>query len=481
MSAIRLKNVFFTYDGQKTPALDGANFFLEYGELVLLSGVSGSGKSTLMNVICGIIPNVLKGALEGEIYIDGKSARGLSMNEVCRKVGVVLQNADAQIIHDKVEAEIAFGCENLGMTAERIEESVNTACERMELDKNGCTRTLSGGQKQRLITASVMAMRQRILLLDEPLANLDVRGARTLMTNLQNLAKSGYAVLVIEHRLDAVMQYADRVWHLQDAQLYCVKDKTAYLSSRAEKLQDGVGRILGEGNAFSLEDVKYEVKKKEILRGVNLDIPMGGRTLLTGDNGCGKTTLMRIIARLIRPSSGKMCQYIEPKLRRAGAKWFASVGVVYQNPDYQLFMPSVKKEILFGAKDKKYALDLADRFGIVSLFDRHPHSLSEGQKRLVGVCAVLATRPKVLLLDEPTVGQDYAGLKRMTSIINDLHSETGNTVITVTHDSRCAQALCDKAVLISDGAVKEIGGKDKAAAMLKDISEITDANEFNRY
>ncbi len=469
MSAIKLKNVFFTYDGQDAPALNGVDFFLEYGELALLSGVSGSGKSTLMNVICGIIPNVLKGNLKGEIYIDDKSARGLTMNDVCRKVGVVLQNADAQIIQDKVEAEIAFGCENLGMSPERIEESINTACERMELDKDDCTRTLSGGQKQRLITASVMAMRQRILLLDEPLANLDVRGARALMTNLQNLAKSGYAVLVIEHRLDAVMQYVDRVWHLQDAQLYCVKDKRAYLLSRAEYLCDGVGRILGEGNAFSLEDVKYAVRKKEILRGVNLDIPMGGRMLLTGENGCGKTTLTRIIARLIKPTSGVMRQYIDPKSRRAGAKWFSSVGVVYQNPDYQLFMPSVKKEILFGAKDEKYAFDLAERFCITHLFDRHPHSLSEGQKRLVGVCTVLATRPKVLLLDEPTVGQDYAGLKRMVGIVNDLHAETGNTVITVTHDSRCADALCDRAAVISGGVVTDYGGKEKAKLFLSSL------------
>lgn len=125
-------------------------------------------------------------------------------------------------------------------------------------------------------------------------------------------------------------------------------------------------------------------------------------------------------------------------------------------------MPTVKSEVLFGARDKNYALELAERFCVTHLFDRHPHSLSEGQKRLVGVCAVLATRPKVLLLDEPTVGQDYGGLERMVGIINGIHVQTGNTLVTVTHDKRCADALCDTAAIVSDGVISDIGGKEKS-------------------
>lgn len=469
MSAIKLKDINFTYEGMKQKALEDIDFFMEYGELALLSGVSGSGKSTLMNIIAGIIPHVIKGQLSGEIYIDDKNTKGLSMGQICRSVGVVLQNADAQIIQDIVEAEIAFGCENLGMKASDIKESIDTACDRMKLDKTASTRTLSGGQKQRLITASVLAMRQKILILDEPLANLDMQGAKLLMTSLLYLAKSGYAILVIEHRLDSVMDYVDRVWHIEDGNIFMVNDKQKYLLSRAESINDDIGQILGQGNIMSLENVKYKVAKKDILKGIDLQIARGGRTLLMGENGSGKTTLMRLISRLIKPCKGKITQFIDKSLgqKRASKKWFRKVGVVYQNPNYQLFMPTVKKELEFGATSKEYAMEIAERFFLTHLLDRHPQSLSEGQKRLVTIASVVATEPQVLLLDEPTVGQDYQGLKRLMSILNDLHLKSQNTIIATTHDKRCIDALCDNTAIISDGVISACGTKKLAHDFLQ--------------
>lgn len=469
MSAVKLKNINFTYEGMKQKALNDADFFMEYGELALLSGVSGSGKSTLMNIIAGIIPNAVKGTLSGEVFLDGKSVKGLSMGRICRSVGVVLQNADSQIIYDTVETEIAFGCENLGMQARDIRESIDSACDKMKLDRSAATRTLSGGQKQRLITASVLAMRQKILILDEPLANLDTQGAKLLMTSLLNLARSGYAILVIEHRLDSVIDYVDRVWHIEDGNLYMVGDKRKYLLSRAENIEDGVGCILGQGSIISLEDIKYRAAQKDILHDINLDIARGGRTLLLGENGSGKTTLMRLISRLVKPCAGRMIQYIDKSLgqKRGSKKWFKKVGVVYQNPNYQLFMPTVKKELEFGADSKEYAAEIAERFHLTHLLDRHPQSLSEGQKRLVTIASVVASKPDVLLLDEPTVGQDYQGLKRLVNTLTDLHLQSRNTLVTVTHDRRCVDALCDNSVVISSGGIKACGDKKLAHEFFK--------------
>ena len=195
MNAIELKNVSFSYDG-KNQILDSVNAAMSYGEVNLIAGHSGEGKSTLLYIISGIIPNITYGKLSGEVLVGGEDIKGKRLGEICRKVGVVLQNADEQIIQKTVEDEIAFGCENLAFSVEKIRGQIDTVCRLMKLDKSWQSRKLSGGQKQRLITASTLAMGQKIVILDEPLANLDTAGAEMLMSSLKTLAKSGYCIVV---------------------------------------------------------------------------------------------------------------------------------------------------------------------------------------------------------------------------------------------------------------------------------------------
>ena len=462
MKAIECKNVSFSYDG-KNKILESVNYGVDFGEVCLLSGHSGEGKSTIMYIISGIIPNVNYGQLSGEVLIDGESIKGKKLGDICRKVGVVLQNADEQIVQKIVEDEVAFACENLAFPPEKIQRQIDIVCNLLKLDKNARCRTLSGGQKQRLVTASTLAMGQKIIILDEPLANLDKDGARLLMHTLRSLAKAGYCVVVIEHRLDMVLPHVDTVWHVEQKTVKRVADTRAYLSAQTAKIEDICPPFAENTTLFVLENVSFSVKDREILKEISCEIPKGGRTVLLGENGCGKTTLMRLFARLNKPTGGKIMQNIDKKFgqkNKENRAWFKKVGVVYQNPDYQLFMPTVEKEIRFGAKSPEYAEKIAELFNVKHLFHRHPQSLSEGQKRRVSIAAVVACKPEVLLLDEPTVGQDYEGLCAMTDILNRLHMETGNTMITVTHDVRCAEALCDMAIYIKNGVVAKAGGKE---------------------
>ena len=462
MRAIELKNVSFSYDG-KSKILESVDYGVDFGEVCLLSGHSGEGKSTIMYIISGIIPNVNYGQLSGEVLIDGESIKGKKLGELCRKVGVVLQNADEQIVQKIVEDEVAFACENLAFPPEKIQRQIDIVCNLLKLDKNAKCRTLSGGQKQRLITASTLAMGQKIIILDEPLANLDKNGAKLLMNTLRSLAKAGYCVVVIEHRLDMVLPYVDAVWHVEQKTVKRVADTRAYLSTQTAKIEDICPPFTENTTLFVLENVSFSVKDREILKEISCEIPKSGRTVLLGENGCGKTTLMRLFARLNKPTGGKIMQNIDKKFgqkNKANRAWFKKVGVVYQNPDYQLFIPTVEKEIRFGAKSPEYAEKIAELFNVKHLFHRHPQSLSEGQKRRVSIAAVVACKPEVLLLDEPTVGQDYEGLCAMTDILNRLHIETGNTMITITHDVRCAEALCDHAIYIKNGVVAKAGGKE---------------------
>ena len=463
MSAIELKNVNFSYDG-KTKILENTDFTAEYGEVTLLSGHSGEGKSTLMYIVSGIIPNVNYGELSGEVLVGGESIKGRKMGDICRKVGVVLQNADEQIIQKIVEDEIAFGCENLAFPPEKIQKQIEIVCRLMKLDTKWTCRTLSGGQKQRLITASTLAMGQKIVILDEPLANLDKDGAAMLMGTLRSLAKAGYCIIVIEHRLDMVLSFVDTVWHIGNKTVTKVENRQEYLQQQTAKIEDSCPIYAEQSPLFKLDKVAFSVRKeREILKDISLEIPKGGRTVFLGENGCGKTTLMRLIARLYKPTGGNITQYIDEKFKQKpkGSKaWYKKVGVVYQNPDYQLFMPTVRQEISFGAKSEEYAAEIAELFGVKHLWERHPQSLSEGQKRRVSIAAVVACQPEVLLLDEPTVGQDYDGLCALVEILNKLHMQSGNTMITITHDVRCAEALCDQAYLIADGVVQRSGGKE---------------------
>lgn len=461
MNAIELKNVNFSYDG-KVQILENVNIALNYGEVNLVSGHSGEGKSTLLYIISGIIPNITDGKLSGEVLINGEDIKGKRLGEVCRKVGVVLQNADEQIIQKTVEDEIAFGCENLAFSPEKISKQIDTVCRLMKLEKQWNCRTLSGGQKQRLITASTLAMGQKIVILDEPLANLDTAGAEMLMSTLKSLAKAGYCIIVIEHRLDVVLPFVDKVFHVGNRNVNEITDRENYLKEQSIEIEDACSTFSGTLPVFSLADVAFSVKERDILNGVSFDILKGSRAVLLGENGCGKTTLLRLISRLEKPCRGVILQNIDDKFgqkSKQGKKWYKKVGVVYQNPDYQLFMPTVEKEIKFGAKSDEYADEIAEKFGIKHLYARHPQSLSEGQKRRVSIAAVVATNPEVLMLDEPTVGQDYKGLCKMVEVLNRIHEETHNTMITVTHDKRCAAALCDRAVWIKDGKTYKTGDK----------------------
>lgn len=452
----------FTYDSAESPILQNLHFTVDYQKVTLLSGMSGCGKSTLLSLINGIIPRITSGQLDGEILIDGENLSGASMSQISRKVGSILQNAESQIIHQIVEDEVAFGCENFGVEPNEMETRVSEACHMVKLDRTWKTRTLSGGQKQRVVTASTLVMNTDILIFDEPLANLDQAGALDLLRLLRSLADSGKAILLVEHRLDVVLPFVDEVWQMKEGRTEKVADKYAYLGSQISLIKDiEEDNITSEDNALQIKQISKRFGNRVILNQVNADIKKGSRILLLGENGCGKSTMLHILARLLKPDSGEVMQQFDSSLaKKADKKWFRAVGVVYQNPNYQLFMPSVEEEISFGAEDKEYALEIAHRFGLDALLPCHPHSLSEGQKRRVTIASILAQKPKILLLDEPTVGQDYEGLKQMVSVINQIHREEQNTMITITHDFRCASALCDQALWLEQGAISRIGGKE---------------------
>ena len=452
--AIRLKEVSFKYDGAKENVLENINLTVEYGETVLLSGVSGEGKSTLLSIINGVIPFVNSGEFSGSVEIDGKDVTKLKISERSKLIGTVLQNADEQIIYDLVNEEIAFGCENLNIASEETDRRIERFTTLMQIEKNAKTKTLSGGQKQRLITASTLAMEQKIIILDEPLANLDTHTAHILLKALRNLANSGYAVLIVEHRLDVVKNYIDKVMRIENKQLFTSPDIND-LNSGIKTIPHADGSLPGEV-LIKGEKLFFAAGDRNIIDGLDIDIRAGERIVLLGENGCGKTTLMRMLARLNKPNDGALSQTIT-KSKKANSKWFSKVGYVYQNPTYQLFMPTLLSEISFKAKSEEIAREMINAFGLSGLEQRHPQSLSEGQKRRASIAAVCASEPTVLFLDEPTVGQDYKNLCKTVETVNKINKNLGTAIVTVTHDKRCAGALADRVLIMENGKISRQG------------------------
>lgn len=464
-AAVELRNVSFAYSGTEKLILKDANLRLDYGSFTVLSGVSGEGKTTLLSIINGVIPYINGGKLTGEVYLNGRDASKMRTSERSRLVGSVLQNADEQIVHDRVEDEAAFGCENFKIPVPEIQNAVQKSLDWMSLKPEWATKTLSGGQKQRLITAATLAMDQRILVLDEPLANLDKDGAKLLLDTLQRLSNEGVAILLAEHRLDIVLPYADRVVWLKEGAVLTSDSPHQYLAQNRERIPPCTnGKIQKNRPCLEADEISYFAGGREILKQLSAQIRFGERIVLLGENGCGKTTLLRLLARLTRPTSGTLRQFILPgdRHKKARAEWFQRVGFVYQNPSYQLFMPTLMEEVAYRAVSLEKAAQMIEQFGLSGLENRHPHSLSEGQKRRAGIAAIAAGEPEVILLDEPTVGQDYQNLKNMVESLNRLQAEKGCTMITVTHDFRCAAALADRVLVLEDGRIAKEGGPELA-------------------
>lgn len=424
MAELTIENLSFTYAGQTQPALQDINLSVSSGELVLITGATGSGKSTLLNCIAGIAPTYTAGILSGDLCYQNQSILHWDIKARSRYLGFLLQNVETQIFTDRISDEIAFGLENLNLPPEQIPDLINAALSEFNLtqQQHWTIQQLSAGQKQRLVIACILAMKQPILLMDEPFAYLDRASALFLLDLLQSRAAQGQAIVLIEHRLDLVQSICTQSFCLHKGQWLTQTPKIQSVD-RSSEVDHSTKPIVLQCRNLSWGGYPQFP---------DLTLRAGETTLLQGENGCGKTTLLKLISGLLRPTTGTIELLGKPQPRRI-VEISRSIGFVLQNPNHQLFAESVLQEV---QNDR----EILTQLNLEEQLERHPRSLSQGQKRRLTLGAVLARRPKVCLLDEITVGQDATSLNLMLELLKRF-TQAGGAVIVTSYDPQVANAL----------------------------------------
>ncbi len=476
---IELKNVNFEYvksDGGEKGAAGGVgetvwngslhdvNLSVANGEFVLLTGGSGCGKTTMLRLINGLIPNFFEGVLEGSVTIDGIDVSQAELYDTAKIVSTVFQNPRSQFFNVDTTSELAFACENQGMEAGEILQRIESTVDALHLEPlmGRSLFDLSGGQKQKIACASVAVAGNKIILLDEPSANLDLQTIEELAGLLKKWKAEGKTIIVAEHRISYLWNLADRTVILNDgkivqelsrAQMDKISEEELHAlglrTNNASVVPEPVEGLSKEGPTLTLHNFRYKYRNGCVALNIpQMQIPVGKITAITGNNGEGKTTLLNCLCGLGHRSKGTIEYNGKTYNRRQRQKL---IYLVMQDVNHQLFTESVLDEVLISQSETNEeeghrilaSLDL-DQFA-----NRHPQSLSGGQKQRVAVASAIASGRDIMLFDEPTSGLDYTHMLQIGQILRSLQ-QLGKTVIVVTHDRELIKECCDEEIRLCD-------------------------------
>ena len=507
---IEFKDYTFKYRSQVEPSLRDINLRIYPGEKVLIVGPSGSGKSTLSNCINGLVPFSFPGDSSGSLVIDGEDPKQLGIFGMSKIVGTVLQDTDGQFIGLTVAEDIAFALENDMMSQEKMHAKVDEVAEIVDVKNllNHAPSELSGGQKQRVSMAGVLVDDVKILLFDEPLANLDPATGKRAIDMIDKIQKNTDAtIIIIEHRLEDVLyRDVDRIVVINDGQIvadmvpdellstsilqeqgireplyisalkhagckltkdtkpqhienmkldtYKEQVKVWYESAKRER------KAVREESVLRIEDLYFSyTEEKPILQDINFDIKKGEMLSIVGKNGAGKSTLSNLICGFYKPQKGKIYLYDQDisslSIKERGEK----IGLVMQNPNQMICKPLIYDEVALGLKVKGVSeQEIKERVyqtlkicGLYQFRNWPVSALSFGQKKRVTIASILVMNPEIIILDEPTAGQDYKHYTEIMEFLKEINLRLGITIIMITHDMHLMLEYTERALVIADG------------------------------
>ncbi len=512
MNVIEVKDISFAYQNMHYNALNRMNLDIHNGELVVLMGKSGAGKSSLCRLLNALIPKFYNGRLYGEVKVFNELTFEKEVWELAKDIGMVFQDFESQLFSTNIELECAFGLENFGVARDEIINRIKESLFKVGLlgfEKRNPT-TLSGGEKQRLAIASILAMKPKILVMDEPTTDLDPLGKSEIFAICALLKEEGVTLVLVEHEIE-VAGYADKIILMDQGEIVLEGKPDEVL--RKVKLLERCGirppqipRLFqelqfkkklpltyqeayqifiqedwqipeGRYNILKWQDAKRMEKYQEpvieiadleyfypdgnkVLNGIDLSIRQGEFVAILGQNGSGKTTLIKHFNGLLKPTKGNILISGINTRRRKVSDLAKEVGFVFQNPDCQIFAETVFDEVAFGPRnlgvaENEVSKEVYAALGAVQLNvygNEDPFALTKGEKQKLAVASVLACSPKVLILDEPTTGLDYHEIQSIMNLLVELNNR-GHTIIIVTHSMWTAAEYAQRIVVLDKGEI----------------------------
>jgi len=508
--AISVTDLAYRYPANSRPSVESIDLTIENGEFLAVIGSSGCGKSTLLRCLTGLIPQASEGEMRGKVEICGLDTRHYPLSELATNANMVFQDPEIGFFCSTVEDEIAFGPTNLGLSEGIIKQRVNFAVASVDIEHLRGRRVvdLSGGEKQRVAIASALSMKPKILVLDEPTSDLDARGARSTIEVLQSLRiERSMTVIVSEHRLDDLSRYLTRVVVMQKGRIVADGSPEEIFNARrsllhglgivphdaarkvrgADAVRCETGKtplhnpVISHTGCSGLCELKRDLRSRDavlqvshvgfnypsgpqILRDVSFEIGRGEMVALLGENGTGKTTLALLVAGLLKPSKGSIL--LNGKAKSNG-NHRDGIGLLFQNPNRQLFCESAQREAEFAPRNHGFAdfpsraQEMLSFFGLEQYAHTDPHHLSEGEKQRLATASILAARPELLILDEPTTGQDWRHLRELMDLLQECAREE-MSVLLITHDVRLANQYATRVMIMKDGTIAADGAVTEA-------------------
>lgn len=481
---LELQDVTYCYEGETLPVWEHLSCSFTKGAVHAICGPSGCGKSSVLYLLDGLIPHMYEGKLTGKVLLDKQDITEELPRNRCDRIGFVMQNPESQFCTFTVEEELAFGMENLEVPKKVMSQRIKEILEYIGLSgyEKRDLNNLSGGQKQKIAIASVLVTEPEILLLDEPAANLDPVSRQQIFELILRLSKEKQmTIILVEHNVEEIIESVDHLL-LFDSQGKVLSDvygdqvETSYrawiesqhfkkLSAKVEKTETPRECVLNlEDLSFAYQGQgirKRQINEKDyVLRHLNLKIYKQEFLAITGKNGVGKTTLLRVIFQIVKQKEGKISLYGKAIESYRKKELYRKIGLVFQNPEEQFVTNTVWDEMLFSLKKVKISQQekeekvekMLKRFHLDTEKEKSPFVLSQGQKRRLSVASMLLTDQKILFLDEPTYGQDYENRLELMNDMEMLRRE-GVTIIMITHDRSLVEQYATREVKIEDGHV----------------------------